>query len=79
MKHEAKKYRGITVLPIIEKCIDFLLQKRLIDILQNRLQRGIPPQVSPLLNALILYESILEAVDMKITLHHSWMQKAHSM
>ncbi|VDI70086.1 Hypothetical predicted protein [Mytilus galloprovincialis] len=69
LPNEAKNYRGITVLPIIGKILEILLRKLLrdiIDILQNRLQRGFTPGVSPLYSALILLESIAESMDQKM-------------
>ena len=76
LKFEAKNYRGITVLPIIGKCFEFLLRKRLraiIDVLQNRLQRGFTQNVSPLYCALILYECILTALDSRIPIHIAFL------
>lgn len=66
---DAKNYRGITVLPIIGKILEILLRqliRDIIDILQNRLQRGFTPGVSPLYSALILLESIAESMDQKL-------------
>ena len=68
LPNDAKNYRGITVLPVIGKILEILLRqliRDLIGILQNRLQRGFTPTVSPLYSALILLESISEALDQK--------------
>jgi hypothetical protein len=70
-KNEAKNYRGITVLPVIGKCLEFLLRNRIreiVDELQNRLQRGFTPKVAPLYCALIL-----EALDKKIPIHVAFL------
>jgi hypothetical protein len=64
-KNEAKYYRGITVLPVIGKCLEFLLRNRIreiVDELQNRLQRGFTPKVAPLYCALILYECTISLI-----------------
>ncbi len=75
-KQDAKNYRGITVLPILGKCLEFLLRKRLrtiIDKLQNRLQRGFTKSVSPMNCALVLYECLLNSADAKIPIHVAFL------
>jgi hypothetical protein len=63
-------------LPVIGKCLEFLLRNRIreiVDELQNRLQRGFTPKDAPLYCALILYECILEALDKKIPIHVAFL------
>ena len=56
---DAKKYRGITVIPIITKVLELVIRARLKQLIlekQNILQRGFTEKSSPMNTALILEE-----------------------
>ncbi|CAC5371817.1 unnamed protein product [Mytilus coruscus] len=73
-KNDAKYYRGITVLPILLKIIEFILR---IDLrsgslkLQSILQKGFTTNTSPLNAAIILEEVYREYMDKKIIVLYS--------
>ena len=62
----SKKYRGITVLPVIGKVIEAILRNRIQSIInetRNPNQRGFTAKTSPLNSALIVEETIRECKD----------------
>lgn len=68
--NESKNYRGITVLPVILKVVEFVLRAELrsrTDHTQNPLQRGFTRRSSPLNCALIMEEFLNHCKDLKKT------------
>ncbi|KAH3810192.1 hypothetical protein DPMN_138581 [Dreissena polymorpha] len=75
-------YRGITVLPTLCKEIETIIRNRIQDCIlnvQNRMQRGLTYESSPLNAAFILEEYYLKCTDMKTPAHVVfWTLSLHS-
>ena len=67
-RKDAKNYRGITVLPIVLKLIEYLLREDLREVTlpqQSKLQRGFTEQASPLNAAFLVEEFYRESKDLE--------------
>ena len=67
-RKDAKNYRGITVLPIVLKLIEYLLSEDLREVTlpqQSKLQRGFTEQASPLIAAFLVEEFYRESKDLE--------------
>ena len=67
-RKDAKNYRGITVLPIVLKLIEYLLREDLREVTlpqQSKLQRGFTEQASPLNAAFLVEEFYRERKDLE--------------
>ena len=65
---DSKNYRGITIIPILSKVLEFVIRARLKQLIlerQNKLQRGFTEKSSPMNTALILEEYIRERHDIQ--------------
>ena len=67
-KHEVKNYRGITVLPVLLKILEYVVREKMrpvIDPQQSVLQRGFTKNTSPMNCSLIVEEFVRESKDCK--------------
>ena len=75
-KKDSKNYRGISVLPIILKIIEYILRKDLrktFDSQQSPLQRGFTPNASPMNCALLLEEFCRDSLDQNKPVYVSFL------
>ncbi|KAK3089516.1 hypothetical protein FSP39_004221 [Pinctada imbricata] len=73
---DARNYRGITVLPVIGKLLEILIRNRIRKILepiQNPMQRGFTRNASPLYCALIIEEFIRESLANKDPVYSAYL------